>query len=217
MFLNYSATTETLRTQTLPKKLSDCLNSLFNCPIDPLCFTSTYCKCTRVRCVVTVYQKVDKLRRCIKACQWIYNWTSSVMLFTRLLFTMVRYTRCIFIETASPKTVMDMGNKQVRNALVSGFLLQFVHHKAALLVCSLFAGGRWRKKLFPQFLRKLRCFYWRKSLSELRKKNNDTSISSANTIYLQLKLKTNCNGLTLESFFICFTKSKGLLFFSFTD
>ena len=167
MFLNYPETTETLRTQMFLKKLSDCLNSPFKCPIDALCFTSTHCKGTRLRRVVTVYQKVDMVRCCVKACWWINNWTSSVMLLTRLLFAMTRYTRCIIIETALPKSVIDVGTKQVRNALVSEFLTQFVDHKPALLVCSLFGDGRWIKnevrKIVSTFFAKLHCFYWSKS------------------------------------------------------
>ena len=129
MFLNYPETTETLRTQMFPKKLSDCLNSAFKCPIDALCFTSTHCKGTRLRRVVTVYQKVDMVRCCVMACRWINNWTSSVMLLTRLLFAMTRYTSCIITETALPKTVIDVGTKKVRKALVSEFFYPIRRHQ----------------------------------------------------------------------------------------
>ena len=146
------------------QKLSDCLNSPFKCPIDALCFTSTHCKGTRLRRVVTVYQKVDMIRCCVKACRWINNWISSVKLLTRWLFAMAQYTRCIIIEIALPKTMIDVGTKQVINA----FLLSFLPRSyPALLVCSLSAGGRWIKKEVQKFVStffaKLHCFFWSKS------------------------------------------------------
>ena len=143
------------------------------------------------------------IRCCVKACRRIDNWTSSVMLLTRLLLAVARYTRCIIIETVLSKTVIDVGTIEVRNALFSEFFTHLVDHKPALLVCSLFAGGGWIKhevrKIVSTIFAKLHCFYWSKGCLKKRI-NNDTWISIKNTWFNCSSYLNNCDRLSFEIF-----------------
>ena len=96
----------------------------------------------------------------------------------------------------------------------SEFLTQFVYHKPALLVCSLFAGGRWIKnevrEIVSTFFAKLHFFYWRKSCVRKKRINTNTSISITNAWF-------NCSSnlkiiviLWLLKIFCLFKITKGL-------